>query len=164
MNVQAELMRRATRPFFDLAGLIVSMADHASPIVTLGHKMIRRVLAVLVGDGARRLRVRVGVHSGCVMAGLVGVDRLTFGTSIAQLSRDAFDQEPAHPVHAWFRAAGADIWSTDMLLAAELERTATPSRVHISEATKKLLNPSHFRIDPADPVLDETNGRLVARY
>ena len=58
----------------------------------------------------------------------------------------------------------ADIWSTDMLLAAELERTATPSRVHISEATKKLLNPSHFRIDPADPVLDETNGRLVARY
>ena len=163
MNVQAELMRRATRPFFDLAGLIVSMADHASPIVTLGHKMIRRVLAVLVGDGARRLRVRVGVHSGCVMAGLVGVDRLTFGTLIAQLSRDAF-KNPLIPCMIGLGRRVADIWSTDMLLAAELERTATPSRVHISEATKKLLNPSHFRIDPADPVLDETNGRLVARY
>lgn len=59
------------------------------------------------GDG---VNMRVGVHTGTVLCGIVGTRRFKF-----------------------------DVWSNDVTLANRMESTGKPGRVHISEETSRFL-------------------------
>lgn len=64
------------------------------------------------GEG---VNMRVGVHTGTVLCGIVGTRRFKF-----------------------------DVWSNDVTFANKMESTGKPGRVHISEETSKFLGGSYI--------------------
>lgn len=63
------------------------------------------------GEG---INMRVGVHTGTVLCGIVGTRRFKF-----------------------------DVWSNDVTFANKMESTGKPGRVHISEETTRFLGGSY---------------------
>lgn len=64
------------------------------------------------------VNMRVGVHTGTVLCGIVGTKRFKF-----------------------------DVWSNDVTLANKLESTGAPGRVHLSETTKNFLGDQYLMED-----------------
>jgi len=56
-----------------------------------------------------------------------------------------------------------DIWSADVMVAAELERTARPGHVHITSATRNLLPCDQYDFEPGGPIFDESAGAFLDR-
>lgn len=68
------------------------------------------------------VNMRVGVHTGTVLCGIVGTKRFKF-----------------------------DVWSNDVTLANKLESTGKPGRVHLSEKTLSFLEEQYLTED-GEPV------------
>ena len=85
-------------------GLPEPIADHAARAVDLGLAMIDA--AAKEGDRIADLRLRVGVHSGPVIGGVIGHRKFAF-----------------------------DIWGETVNIASRLETQGIPGRVHVSAAT-----------------------------
>ena len=104
------------------AGLPEPMADHAERAVDLGVAMIdaAKRLAPAARDGACLLRV--GVHSGPVVAGVIGRRKFAF-----------------------------DVWGDTVNVASRLESQGVPNRVHISRATWLLVR-DRFEAEPRGPL------------
>ena len=85
-------------------GLPEPIDDHAARVVDLGLAMIG--VAAEEGNGVADLRIRIGVHSGPVIGGVIGHRKFTF-----------------------------DIWGETVNIASRLESQGIPGRVHVSEAT-----------------------------
>ena len=104
------------------AGLPEPMADHAERAVDLGLAMIdaaTRVAPAMRGGGCV---LRVGVHSGPVVAGVIGSRKFAF-----------------------------DVWGDTVNVASRLESQGVPNRVHISRATWLLVK-DRFDADPRGPL------------
>ena len=85
-------------------GLPEPLVDHAARVVDLGLAMIEA--AAPAGEGIADLRLRVGVHSGPVVGGVIGHRKFAF-----------------------------DIWGETVNIASRLESQGFPGRVHVSAAT-----------------------------
>lgn len=81
------------------------------------------------GEG---INMRVGVHTGTVLCGIVGTRRFKF-----------------------------DVWSNDVTFANKMESTGKPGRVHISEETAKFLGGSYM-LEEGDDVFGKLNFRMHA--
>lgn len=68
------------------------------------------------------VNMRVGVHTGTVLCGIVGTKRFKF-----------------------------DVWSNDVTLANKLESTGSAGRVHLSEKTFNFLD-DHYLMEDAEPI------------
>ena len=68
------------------------------------------------------VNMRVGVHTGTVLCGIVGTKRFKF-----------------------------DVWSNDVTLANKLESTGKPGRVHLSEKTLNFLD-DQYLMDEGEPI------------
>ena len=94
------------------AGVPKETSEHALKIVSIGLEMVKRTTDIETeNDGAISLPIRVGVHSGSVVAGLIGDDKLIY-----------------------------DVWGQDVNIAGMMEKTSQPGRVHVSEATYNLIH------------------------
>ncbi len=89
-------------------GIPEPSADHADRIVALGKSMLES-LQDTVPDGDR-FRVRIGIHSGPVVAGLIGRLRFVY-----------------------------DVWGETVNIASRLESQGVADSVQISEATRRAL-------------------------
>ena len=104
------------------AGLPEPMTDHAERAVDLGLAMIEaasRVGPLLRGGGCV---LRVGVHSGPVVAGVIGRRKFAF-----------------------------DVWGDTVNVASRLESRGMPNRVHVSHATWLLVRDG-FDADAQGPL------------
>ena len=101
-------------------GLPEPMDDHAARVVDLGLAMIDA--ARQEGDGIADLRLRVGVHSGPVIGGVIGHRKFAF-----------------------------DIWGETVNLASRLEVHGVPGLVHVSASTWRNLA-DEFDVEPRGPM------------
>lgn len=85
-------------------GLPEPLDDHAARVIDLGLAMIE--VAAQESDGVAELRLRVGVHSGPVIGGVIG-----------------------------HRGFAFDVWGETVNIASRLESQGIPGRVHVSAAT-----------------------------
>jgi class 3 adenylate cyclase len=91
------------------AGLPVAREDHADAAVLMGVEMIK-ALSEIRARRALPLRMRVGIHSGPVAAGIIGQQRFLY-----------------------------DVWGDTVNTASRLEASGAPDTVHLSLATRVLL-------------------------
>jgi adenylate cyclase len=90
-------------------GIPEPSADHADRIVALGKSMLESLLDV--ASESDRFRIRIGIHSGPVVAGLIGRHRFVY-----------------------------DVWGETVNIASRLESQGVADRMQISEATKRALH------------------------
>jgi class 3 adenylate cyclase len=97
-----------------VAGLPEHRSDHAAAISEMALKMID-VVETVNGDLDLSLKVRIGIHSGPVVGGVIGQIKFTF-----------------------------DLWGDTVNVAARLESHGIPGKIQISETTKQLLNGNYL--------------------
>ena len=102
-------------------GLPEPLEDHADRVVDLGLAMID--VAAHEIEGIADLRLRVGVHSGPVIGGVIGHRKLAF-----------------------------DIWGETVNIASRLESHGVPGRVHVSAATVERLSRDVFEAEASGPI------------
>ncbi len=102
------------------AGVPDDREDHAEVIVEMALRMLEQVEA-LNHETHHPMHIRVGVHSGPVVAGIIGSQRFLY-----------------------------DVWGDTVNLASRLESTGAPGRVQVSEATARLIEHRFDLSEPAD--------------
>ncbi|VDD80925.1 unnamed protein product [Mesocestoides corti] len=112
--------------YYAVAGCPVERADHAMCCVEFGLGMCR-IIKVFNKDNGEEVNMRVGVHTGRVNAAIIGKSRFRY-----------------------------DVYSTDVIIANEMETFGLPGRVHISHTTYKLVKHFYrFAKGPPVPVIKE---------
>ncbi|HWU89468.1 MAG TPA: adenylate/guanylate cyclase domain-containing protein, partial [Kofleriaceae bacterium] len=112
-----------------VAGIPQPVADHAVAIAHMAIDMIR-----VVEDYSRRtkmnLSIRVGIHTGSVVAGVIGTKKFIY-----------------------------DLWGDTVNTASRMESTGVPGRIQVSEATRKLLE-DQFELEERGPIEVKGKGTM----
>ncbi|EEC13784.1 adenylate cyclase, putative, partial [Ixodes scapularis] len=116
--------------YYCVSGCPEPRPDHARCCVEMGLGMIRAI-GEFDEDTDESVNMRVGVHTGTVLCGIVGTKRFKF-----------------------------DVWSNDVSYANKMESTGKPGRVHISEVTHGFLV-DHYHMEEGLPDLIDVSNFFV---
>jgi len=98
-----------------VGGLPLPHADHAEAVAEMALEMLASVRD-LNSDSGINIRVRIGLNTGPVVAGVIGRKKFTY-----------------------------DLWGTAVNLASRMQSNGLPDRIHLSEGTRRLLR-NHFKV------------------
>ncbi|EFA02161.2 adenylate cyclase type 9 isoform X1 [Tribolium castaneum] len=118
--------------YYCVSGCPEPRHDHAKCCVEMGLSMIQ---AIKQFDQEKNegVNMRVGVHTGTVLCGIVGTRRFKF-----------------------------DVWSNDVTLANRMESTGKPGMVHVSEKTCEFLQDMYL-LEEGEPVLGMKTYFILGR-
>lgn len=103
--------------YYCVAGCPEPRPDHAYCCVEMGLGMIQAI-EQFCQETCETVSMRVGVHTGTVLCGILGIKRFKF-----------------------------DVWSNDVNLANLMEQLGVAGKVHLSEATAQFLDDRYQRED-----------------
>ena len=96
------------------AGVPMACDDHAARIANLAMDILELYREIARADGADKLNARIGIHSGPVVGGVIGLNKFAF-----------------------------DLWGDTVNVASRMESTGIPGEIQVSVATRELL-PENF--------------------
>uniref|UniRef100_A0A3B3XMJ6 adenylate cyclase n=1 Tax=Poecilia mexicana TaxID=48701 RepID=A0A3B3XMJ6_9TELE len=105
--------------YYCICGLPEYRGDHAACSIRMGLAMVDAISYVREKTQTN-VDMRVGVHSGTVLGGVLGQKRWQY-----------------------------DVWSTDVTVANKMEAGGIPGRVHISQSTMECLH-GEFNVEPGN--------------
>lgn len=112
-----------------VGGVPEPRADHAVAVVEAGLAMLQAMAEINRQHGTQ-LQIRVGVNSGPVVAGVIGMHKFTY-----------------------------DLWGNTVNIASRMESTGTPGRIHVSPSTALLLG-QRFALEARGSVSVKGIGEL----
>ncbi|MEQ2009253.1 MAG: adenylate/guanylate cyclase domain-containing protein [Limisphaerales bacterium] len=112
-----------------VGGLPLPRPDHAEAVAEMALGMLETVRD-LNSDSGISLRVRIGVNSGPVVAGVIGRKKFTY-----------------------------DLWGTAVNLASRMQSNGLPDQINLSEGTRRLLR-SHFKVTERGTVHCKGHGEV----
>lgn len=123
--------------YYCVAGCPEPRTDHAYCCVEMGLGMIQAI-EQFCQETCETVNMRVGVHTGTVLCGILGMKRFKF-----------------------------DVWSNDVNLANLMEQLGVAGKVHLSEATAEFLDDRYEREDgqvaerAGQSVLEKLKGKYL---
>ena len=112
-----------------VAGIPQPVADHAIAIAHMGTDMINALEAYAKRTGYD-LGIRIGIHSGSVVAGVIGTKKFIY-----------------------------DLWGDTVNTASRMESTGMPGRIQVSEATQALLK-GQFALEERGEIEVKGKGKM----
>lgn len=100
-----------------VAGVPTNCADHASKMADMALDMLNAIKRHNAATG-QALQIRVGIHSGPVIAGVIGKKKFAY-----------------------------DLWGDSVNTAARMESHGIPGEIQVTESTYKLLHPKYHFTD-----------------
>jgi class 3 adenylate cyclase len=110
LRLGVEKIKTIGDAYMAVSGLPEPRADHADTIARFAVAMIEALEANNQVDGVPCFQLRVGIHTGPVVAGIIGHHKFIY-----------------------------DVWGDTVNVASRLESSSSPGRIHVSDATRRAL-------------------------
>ena len=134
LRLGVEKIKTIGDAYMAVGGLPEPRPDHAEAIAHFAIGMLEVLAEENTADGSMPFEVRIGIHSGPVVAGIIGRHKFIY-----------------------------DVWGDTVNIASRMESSGAPGRIHISDITQRHLA-GRFHVEPRGLIELKGRGRAEAFF